>query len=413
MHIIYLHQYFNTPEMSGGTRSYEMARRLVEYGHTVDLITADRDIASKKKGGWVVTNEAGINVHWAPVAYNNSMSYYERIMAFFRFAIYSSIKAVSLKADIIFATSTPLTIAIPAIIASKIRRIPMVFEVRDLWPDVPIAIGALSNPILKKVSLWLERQAYRNSKYIVALAPGMKEAIEKKGFSGDTIEVIPNGSDIDLFDVGKNPGLKLREETAWLGNRPLVIFVGTLGYVNGVEYFAHLANYIYKQDENIRFVVIGEGKEGEKVRKLAESYGVLNKNFFMLGALPKKQIPAWHSATDLCTALFTGPRIVWKDAVQNKFFDSMAAGKPIINNFVGWQSELAEKYGAGVIVSPDDIESAGKKVLEVVADKEWLKQAGKSAKALAHEQFSRDQLAMKLEKVLIEAVSSTQGPMGE
>lgn len=132
MRITYLHQYFNTPEMSGGTRSYEMARKLVAMGHEVNMITSWRE--NDGKTDWFETEEAGIHVHWIPVPYSNKMGFYERLRAFTKFAVYSSLKAIQLKSDIIFATSTPLTIAIPGVIASKINHIPMVFEVRDLWP---------------------------------------------------------------------------------------------------------------------------------------------------------------------------------------------------------------------------------------------------------------------------------------
>jgi UDP-N-acetylglucosamine:LPS N-acetylglucosamine transferase len=141
MKIIYLHQYFNTPTMVGSTRSYEMARRLVAYGHEVHMITSWREDDGRKN--WFKTEENGINVHWLPVPYSNEMGFYERIKAFVKFALGSAKKAIELKGDIVFATSTPLTIAVPGIIASKINRIPMVFEVRDLWPEVPVALGIL------------------------------------------------------------------------------------------------------------------------------------------------------------------------------------------------------------------------------------------------------------------------------
>ena len=127
MKIIYLHQYFNTPNMSGGTRSYEMAKRLVLKGHDVHMITSLREPTQNRS--WFTSNIDGIKVHWLPVKYTNKMSFQRRIKSFFQFAIKSSLKAASIKADIIFATSTPLTIALPAVYASKKQNIPLVFEV--------------------------------------------------------------------------------------------------------------------------------------------------------------------------------------------------------------------------------------------------------------------------------------------
>lgn len=123
MKIIYLHQYFNTPEMSGGTRSYEMARRMVSAGHEVHMVTSYREQGLNRKG-WFQTKAAGINVHWYPVPYSNHMGFAQRVKAFIAFALAARKKAVELDGDIIFATSTPLTIALPAVPASRKKKNP-------------------------------------------------------------------------------------------------------------------------------------------------------------------------------------------------------------------------------------------------------------------------------------------------
>ena len=138
MKIIYLHQYFNTNEMPGSTRSFELSKRLVENGHKVYLITSKRDDYQLQKNGW--TKENGIDVYWTPVSYSNKMGFLRRIFSFLLFSIKSLKVTLSIDADIIYATSTPLTIAIPAIIYSRIKAKPMIFGVRDLWPEIPIAV---------------------------------------------------------------------------------------------------------------------------------------------------------------------------------------------------------------------------------------------------------------------------------
>ena len=146
MKIIYLHQYFNTPDMAGGTRSYEMARILTSKGHEIHMITSFREPIKTRTP--FTTVEEGINVHWIPVAYDNKMGFYRRIVAFLRFAYFATRRVMQLNV-ILFCISTPLTIAIPAIYGAIRQRVPMVFEVRDLWPELPIAIGALKNPLAK------------------------------------------------------------------------------------------------------------------------------------------------------------------------------------------------------------------------------------------------------------------------
>ena len=404
MRVVYLHQYFLTPEMAGGTRSYEMARRLAAAGHEVHMITSDQRPASGSR--WRETDEAGIRVHWAAVPYDNTMAFGQRILAFARFAWMAARRAVALRGDVIFATSTPLTIAIPALVASWIRRVPFVFEVRDLWPDVPIALGAIRNPVAVRLARWLETLAYRRASHVVALAPGMRDDIVAKGIPAAKVSVIPNGCDLDVFGQGGN-ARAVRDTHSWLGERRLVLFAGTIGMVNGVDYLVEVAREVKALDAEIHFALFGAGRERESVRDLAERTGVLGVNFFMHDPVPKKQLADWLAAADMAVALFTGPRVVWKDAVQNKFFDALAAGKPIANNFDGWQSQIAAAAGVGLILDPKDAAAAARQLVHALNDAQWLAEVPARARRLAEGQFSRDRLAAQLGAIL-EAAAKRQ-----
>lgn len=397
MRIVYLHQYFLTPEMPGGTRSYEMARRLVAAGHEVHMITSDQRPSSG--GAWRETDEAGIRVHWARVPYDNKMSFGRRLVAFARFAWMASRRAAALRGDVIFATSTPLTIAIPALVASSIRRVPFVFEVRDLWPDVPIALGAIRNPVAVRLARWLEALAYRRASHVVALAPGMRDDIIAKGIPAAKVSVIPNGCDLDVFGQGGD-ARAVRDTHSWLGERRLVLFAGTIGLVNGVAYLVDVAREVKALDAGIRFALLGAGRERESVRDLAERAGVLGVNLFMHDPVPKRRLADWLAAADMAVALFTGPRVVWKDAVQNKFFDALAAGKPIANNFDGWQSRIAAEAGVGLILDPKDAGAAARQLVHALNDAKWLAEVPARARRLAEGEFSRDRLAAQLGQIL-------------
>lgn len=403
MKITYLHQYFATPDMPGGTREYEMARRLVQMGHVVHVVTSDQKVENSGKRSWYETEESGIHVHWFPVPYFNKMSYRARIVAFFRFAFLASRKAASIESDVIFATSTPLTIAIPAVYASKRRKVPMVFEVRDLWPEGPIAVGAIRNPLAIKLAQRLERFAYRNSKRIVALSPGMKEGVISTGYPENRVTVIPNSCDLDLFQVDESKGRELRSQHSWLQDRPLVIYTGTIGLVNGIDYMVRLAASVRPIDPEVRFLVLGTGREEAQVRSLALEMNVLNDNFFMMPPIPKKEVPYWLSASDIASSFFIDLKEVWKNSA-NKFFDALAAGRPIAINYGGWQAEIIESHGAGIVLDACDIASAANRLVNSIRDKEWLGKAGSICRRLAEEQFDRDKLAAKLENILREAI---------
>lgn len=404
MKILYLHQYFNTPSMAGGTRSYEMARRLVAWGHEVHMITTDRDGLFPQGQKWHETEEAGIHVHWTPIPYSNAMSYNERIRAFFAFSWRAARKAVAIGGDIVFATSTPLTIALPGVYASKRLKVPMVFEVRDLWPEVPIALGVLKNPLVIAAARWLERFAYRNSAHIVALAPGMKKHVAAKGYPEDKITVIPNGADIDFFDVSPSEGRMIREKYDWIGSRILIVSCGTLGSVNGIESLINIAEEVRRANTEIRFVVIGSGKEEGKLRNIAASKGLLGSSVFVMGSMPKIEIPKWLSAADACAIFYDGPEIVWKDSVPNKFFDCLAAGKPFISNVCGWSQSLAEERGAGVIVDSRNPKESAKSILRFLFDRNKIEKAKSSSEELAKTIFERSSLAKRLETTLIDCV---------
>ena len=367
------------------------------------MVTSDQQ-SRTGSAAWRESCEAGINVHWAAVPYDNVMTYGQRMRAFVDFAWRAARRAASLKGDVIFATSTPLTIALPGVYAARRSGCPMVFEVRDLWPAVPIAIGAIRSPVAIAAARWLERFAYRNSTRIVALAPGMREEIVATGVPEERVTVIPNGCDLATFD-DPEAGRALRRQHGWLGDRPLLVFTGTFGLVNGMEYLSRLAAELSRIDEEVRIAAIGTGREFAATRRLAEQLGVLDRNLFLVGQRPKLEAAAWTQAADMTLALFTGPPIVWRDAVQNKFFDSLAAGKPVANNFPGWQSRIAEEAGAGVILPADDLPAAARCISGVLRDRAWLASAGAAARRLAETRFNRDDLALQLEKVLQQARS--------
>jgi glycosyltransferase involved in cell wall biosynthesis len=397
MKIIYLHQYFSTPDMVGGTRSFEMAKRLVNKGHEVHVITSWRE--EDDKVGWFQSEEHGIQVHWLPVVYSNKLSYVQRIIAFVRFALSSSIKAASIKSELIFATSTPLTIAIPAVFASKFQKVPLVFEVRDLWPELPIAMGVLNNKISIYLAKILEKWAYKNSKAIIALSPGMKDGILKQSYPADKVAVIPNGCDNDLFEVGIHQGMNFRSRREWLKERPLLVYAGTFGIINGVGYLVELAKELLTKSPEMRILLVGGGRELENVIQMAKELGVFEVNLFVEPEISKNQVPELLSAATISTALFIDQPEMRANSA-NKFFDCLAAGKPILINYGGWMDDLVKGAECGINGWKMSISDVADSVVELINDKGLLMAYGSNAKKLAETQFNRDYLAKQFEGVL-------------
>jgi glycosyltransferase involved in cell wall biosynthesis len=398
MRITYLHQYFNTPDMSGGTRSYEMARRLVAMGHEVNMVTSWREQDGRR--AWFETVEAGIKLHWLPVPYSNHMTYGERIRAFFRFAQHSARKTALIQADIVFATSTPLTIALPAVYGARRQKVPMVFEVRDLWPEMPIAMGALKNPLLRRAGRALEKWAYRHSAAILALSPGMKSGVVAAGFYPERVAVIPNSSDNREFAFDEQSAQHFRAARPWLGDKPLLIYAGTFGKVNGVGYTVDLAKALKDRGSNVRVLLVGDGAERDHIIQRAKQVGVFEWNLFVESKMPKNRIPSLFSAATIASSLFVDlPEMRANSA--NKFFDTLAAGKPIFMNYGGWMHDLVTSNQCGLAMWGKPIKEVAAELDWAMHNREWLAKAGQAARKLAEVFFDRDKLAAQLEQVLI------------
>jgi glycosyltransferase involved in cell wall biosynthesis len=396
MKIIYLHQYFITPESSGGTRSYEFARNLVKMGHEVIMITSFRDNYKDKK--WFETDESGVKVFWLPLKYSNSSNFFERLRVFWKFAWMSFLKIRKVEGDIIFASSTPLTIAIPGVLISKLKNIPLVFEVRDLWPDVPIAMKILKNPIIIYLSKLLESWAYKNSSSIVALSPEMKKGIVSKRILSNKVAIIPNSSDLKQFQFDAKLASNFRNSRPWLKDRPLLVYTGTFGKVNDLSYAVRLAAALKKQNSEIRVLLIGDGFEKKKLIHEAKEIDVYEKNLFFEKSLPKKEMKACLSAANIAANFVINIRENWANSA-NKFFDALAAGKPIFLNHGGWMQDLVLKYECGLCMHGKKIESVAKELDRAISDDIWLKSRGNSAKNLAKKFFDRNIHIDQLEKI--------------
>lgn len=405
--IIYLHQYFNTPSMPGGSRSYEMARRLVAYGHEVHVVTSDRCGRAGTRG-WQQTVEEGIQVHWLSVPYHNTMSYPQRLWAFARFSFAAAAKARRLGGDIVLATSTPLTIAIPGVHAARRNRVPMVFEVRDLWPEMPIAVGAIKHPLVIRLARWLERYAYRHATRVIALSPGMADGVATTGYPRHGIDIIPNSCDLEAFAPSELAARRFRQRHPELGDHPIVLYAGALGRVNGVGYLVELAARLQTRRPEIRFVIMGEGAETDRIRDLAAAKGVLDTSVFLYSRVAHTEISDAFAAACVVTSLFVDiPAMQCNSA--NKFFDGLASGTGIAINYEGWQADLLRESGAGLVLSRDT-DRAANQLQQWLENASGMRSAGQAARRLAEQRFAREKLAQRLEMALVSAVEGGQAP---
>jgi glycosyltransferase involved in cell wall biosynthesis len=410
MRILYLHQYFTPPTESGGTRSYEFARRLIAKGHEVRILTSSAFLGNDwvKQGKRRACEIASIPVLVVDVPYSHKFGYARRLLAFLQFAVGASWRSISSRADVVFASSTPLTIGIPALFAARLQGIPMVLEVRDLWPEIPIAVGALRNPLLIAAARALECTLYRSAAHIVALSPGMKDGIVRQTVPEEKVTVIPNGSDLDLFTTDVMAGNEVRRKLGISNGDLLIVYAGTFGRVNGVRYIVELAARCQGTSPRIAFLLVGDGVERESLRSHAERRGVLDRNFWIWAPVPKSEMPKVLAAADACASVVVPIPEMWNNSA-NKFFDSLAAGRPIIINHGGWQAELVESTGCGLVLPPDDLDEAAERLRHFMGNAALRRRAAKAARTLAETRFDLAILTDRLESTLEKAVGRQVG----
>jgi len=419
MRVLYLHQYFATRSGLTGTRSYEFSRYLIQRGHRVTMITSGRRNAPEMTVppglDFIRVDVDGINVVPINAAYNNplegtGMGGYRRMAGFMSFAKLAYKVGLQLeRPDVVFATHTPLTIGLPGMRLARHFGVPFVFEVRDLWPEALVNIGALTNPL----AIWwmrrLERRLYSAADHIVALSPGMKAGIVRVGTPESKVTVIPNGCDLDLFrpDIDGQPA----RERLRLADRFVALYFGAMGRANGLGYVLDAARILQlRGDKRITIVLHGDGGEKSELVERARREGLQNVVFS--GLVPDKaQVAEIVAAADVCMTIYSSTlrETGWS---PNKMFDAMAAGRPILINVPGWLKDTVEGNGCGLFVDPRRPEALADRLCELASDRGRCDEMGARSRRLAEREFSREILAERLLSVLDSARGEARSTAG-
>ncbi|NDV42635.1 glycosyltransferase family 4 protein [Flagellimonas sediminis] len=394
MKILYIHQYFRTPYEPGGTRSYWISQELIKNGHEVVMLTTNSDANQKK---WVERKTIdGINVIYVKVAYENEMGILKRLVAFLSFMLYSSYLGLKVpKVDLMIATSTPLTVGFPAMVIKKLKGTPYLFEVRDLWPEVPIQMGAIKNKFLQKLTRSFEKSIYKNAKHIVALSPGMKDGVMAQGVKDEKVTMIPNMAKMDKFwpreiNTSYLKKLNLREDSF------KVVYFGALGLANGIEYIMD-AIVELKDDPSIDFVFIGQGKMAARIEERKNEEQLTNLHYY--GSFKMEDTSEIVNLCHVSLVTFDDLPILATNS-PNKLFDSLSAGKPIIVNNPGWTKDLVEKNNCGVYAdckSPSDLAA---KIRFLRDNQDLRKQMGINSRKLAETKYDKSILCDQFAKTV-------------
>ncbi|SMP14123.1 Glycosyltransferase involved in cell wall bisynthesis [Algoriphagus winogradskyi] len=389
MRIIYIHQYFKTPSEGGAVRSFHLAKGLVDAGHEVEMITGGSNSGYDQR--WI----EGIKVHYLPVQYEQKFGFFKRVMAFISYVRQAKKLIRKLpRPDLLYVTSTPLTTGLLGLWAKKTLAIPYIFEVRDLWPQAPIEVGAIKNPVLKSSLKRLEKKIYLHAMSLVALSPGIASHL-RKVTPPQKIHLIPNFSDLDRFYL-----MEKRKEILdkyELTNSLTIAYTGALGKVNAVEELLKLAEMAQNRGKNWQFLIMGEGSHEAQLRKIASEKSLEQVRFISFGS--KEKVNEVLSLADFAWISFAHLPVL-KTNSPNKFFDALAAGKVILVNHKGWVYDLVKTHQLGITCLPSKIESAFIRLEILESNPEQLVKMRKNSRRLAELHFTKELAIAHLKQVI-------------
>lgn len=396
MRILYLHQYVCPPGGSGNNRSYELARTWVDVGHEVTFITSrayfppEMDMPTSGD-----VDIDGIHLKVLDTPYAHEMPFRQRIKAWIAF--YRKAKAAARNMgpfDLIYASSTPLTMGELGRRLSRKWGTPYVFETVDVWPDVPIGMGIVRNKALIWLLHGLTNRIYKQSQLIVALSEGMREQVLSHGVPGEKVVVVHNGTNPQVFSCVERPA----RETCQ------VIYTGTVGLANGLDALVDAAERIQSLGrEDIRFLVLGQGNDHARVLAYAKDKQV--RNVVFQDRVPKEEVPKLLEASDVGLVCFASHPVLEANSA-NKFYDYLASCLPVVTNYRGWQAKYIEEYGCGLSARQGDLEELVAHILFLADHPERRLEMGGAGRKLVEERFDRAELAGRLLRIFEAAVKN-------
>lgn len=392
MKILYFHQYFSPPSGCFGSRPYEFAKHLIARGHSVTMVCGSHDratlqlplVSRGRREGMI----DGIRVVEFDLGYSNHQTFLQRTRLFLRYAFRSAALALREDYDLLFASSTPLTASFPGIVMKLFRRKPFVFEVRDLWPELPKAMGVIRSPVVLALMSMLEKASYMAADGCIALAPGIAEGIQRRSRKNLPVVMIPNACDLDVFQVGKRAELELE------GVAPsdfVAVFTGAHGVANGLGAVLDAAAVLKgRRRFDIKFVFIGDGKQKPHLQRRARQEDLASCLFF--DPLPKQQLARLVGKADAGLMILQNVPAFYFGTSPNKFFDYVSAGLPVVTNYPGWVAELIRDHKCGIAVQPEDPDALADALIRMADDRAECARMGARARAFAESEFSRADL---------------------
>ena len=404
MRILYLSQYFPPEAGATQTRAYEMASNFVRLGHQVTMLAEVPNhpsgiIPPEYKGKYFERADLdGIEVIRVWVKASPTKNFRNRMLFYLTFMINAAIAGLFMARghyDLVYATSPPLFVGGAALAISGLRRIPLVFEVRDLWPESAVALGEISNRRAIAWSTRLEEACYRKARAVVVVTQGIRQRLVERGIPPEKIFWIPNGANTDLFQFRPESRQKIRLELG-LDDKFVAIYAGIHGVAQGLECIVDAAR-IAQSSSDIHFLMIGDGPKKAEIKTLANQYKL--KNLTLLPEQPREHIVDYLSAADIALIPLRNLDL-FKGALPSKMFDAWACQRPILLSVDGEARNILEMCSGGIFIPPEDPNELLNSLIKLKDSPQALQDMGTAGRIFTEQHYSRKALAEQLSAVL-------------
>lgn len=411
MRILFLTHYFPPEGNAPANRVYELCKRWVRNGHEVHVITCVPNVPTGAvydgyRNRLVQTETIdGIKTTrvWTYIAANRGTL--RRILNYVSYMFSASFAGLFVrKPDIVIATSPQFFCGWAGIITSRVRRVPFILEVRDLWPDSIVAVGALRNGLLLRLLKWLEVKMYAAAQEIVTVGKGYEEELIRKEVQAAKISIIPNGVDREVF-YPRHAEKKIREDCG-LDREFVCSYVGTIGMASGLEIVLRTAKLLKdRQRHDIKFLLVGAGAVADELQQEARRQNL--DNIVFLGRQDRRLIPGIISVSDACLVHLKKARI-FETVLPSKIFEASAMAKPIILGVAGHAADLVRRADAGICIEPENAEQLFAAVVKLADDPALCRALGQSGHEYVMRHYDRDVTASDYLNVIISTCNRTR-----
>jgi glycosyltransferase involved in cell wall biosynthesis len=411
VNILYVTQYFPPDKGAAQIRAWEMAQNLSRLGHKITIVTEFPNhplgVVPQKYRIKLFVREKyrGIEVIRTYVKTSPKKNFFNRIMFYFSFMISSIIAATKLKGkyDLVYATSSPLFVGLSGYIISRIKGIRFIFEIRDIWPDAAVVLGELKNKLSIRAARFVERFCYSKCDRVIVVTEGYRQNLLEKQVDPKKIHIIFNGANVDTFKPNRF-GESLKRKYGYEGTF-VALYAGNFGLIHGMNHLVEAARLLSSKD-SIRFLFVGEGPMKAQITSLCAKYQL--KNLEILKDVPTEQIVDYFSMADVCLVSTKKSKLT-NAILPVKMFDAWACGKPIILSVDGEAREHLEKAKAGLWVEPENPHQITQAIKYLYDNPELCKRFGSNGRKYVERNFSRKVQAERLERILLEVLSESNG----